>query len=104
MTGALVLIGLALRRERVAIPVWALSIAAMIALTASSLKRLYPTRADLVELASTVADNPCGHRDPRTGPRARHHWRHCSLADRLVRDARGCADEPAAGGPAHARR
>ena len=58
MTGTLVLLRLALRRDRVAIPVWVLSIAAMIALTTSSLKRLYPSRADLVQLASTVSDNP----------------------------------------------
>ncbi|HSS67280.1 MAG TPA: ABC transporter permease [Nocardioidaceae bacterium] len=58
LTGTGTLFRLAARRDRVAIPVWVLSIAAMVALTASSLKRLYPTRADLVHLAATVADNP----------------------------------------------
>jgi ABC-2 type transport system permease protein len=56
--GARVLLGLALRRDRVAIPVWALGIAATVALTVSSTKRLYPTPADLAKFAATVTDNP----------------------------------------------
>jgi ABC-2 type transport system permease protein len=58
VTGVLTLLRLALRRDRVAVPVWVLSVAALIAVTTSSLKRLYPTRADLVQLAATVEDNP----------------------------------------------
>jgi ABC-2 type transport system permease protein len=58
MTGAGALLRLALRRDRVAIPVWVAGIAGTIVLSASSIQDLYPTAADRARFAATLGDQP----------------------------------------------
>jgi ABC-2 type transport system permease protein len=53
-----VLIRLAVRRDRIALPAWILGIAAVIVLAGSSVKDLYPTQADVEKFAATIGDNP----------------------------------------------
>src|SRR5688572_25650209 len=58
MTGAGTLLRLALRRDRVAIPVWVAGIAGTVVLAASSIQDLYPTAADRARFAASLGEQP----------------------------------------------
>jgi len=57
LAGTTTLIRFILRRDRVRILVWVGAIAALVVLTAASVKGLYPTQADLDEAAAATHDN-----------------------------------------------
>jgi ABC-2 type transport system permease protein len=57
MTGWGRLLRSALLRDRVLLPVWVLSIASMVAFSGSSIKELYPTKADREKFAASIEDN-----------------------------------------------
>src|SRR5258708_27278516 len=52
------LLELALRRDRIMLPVWLYALIASIAGTAFSIKKLYPTQASRDQLAQSIGDNP----------------------------------------------
>ncbi|MGZ4537429.1 MAG: hypothetical protein ACXVXE_17950, partial [Nocardioidaceae bacterium] len=52
LRGTVALTGFVVRRDRVRIVVWIVSIATLIALTVASIKGLYPTQASLDEAAA----------------------------------------------------
>ena len=56
MTGTLALVRAALRRERVRIAVWIAGISLMVAISAESVRGLFPTQADLDKAAATSAN------------------------------------------------
>jgi ABC-2 type transport system permease protein len=58
LTGTWALARFAVRRDRVRIAVWILSIIALVVVTAASTKGLYPTQADLDTAAAASIDNP----------------------------------------------
>lgn len=58
MTGLGSLIRLALRRDRVVLPVWIVGIVVTGLGSASSIKDLYPAQADLARFAASIGDNP----------------------------------------------
>ena len=58
MTGFWTLLRLALRRERLRIPVYVAVLAGLIASTAAQSETLYPTAADRADYAASVAANP----------------------------------------------
>lgn len=58
LVGTRALVRLALRRDRILVPVWVLALSAVILLTASALQQLYPTLVSRQELAIGVAGNP----------------------------------------------
>ncbi len=58
LTGAPTLARLALRRDRVRIPVWIGSIVALVVVSAASIRGLYPTPAALAAAAAVVENNP----------------------------------------------
>jgi ABC-2 type transport system permease protein len=58
LVGAGSLVRLALRRERIQLPVWILAITGVIAATASSFAQLYPTAQSRTEFAASIANNP----------------------------------------------
>ncbi|NLE82447.1 MAG: anibiotic ABC transporter [Rhodococcus sp.] len=57
-TGTRRLIRLALRRDRIQIPVWLIALTLLMAFSASSVVGLYPTQGDLHEFAMTTAKSP----------------------------------------------
>ncbi len=57
LTGTVPLARLILRRDRVRLPVWVLGITLLVLVTASSIKGLYPTQADLDTAAATAEAN-----------------------------------------------
>lgn len=57
LTGLRVLVGLNMRRDRTAIVVWITGIVAMVLLTVSSVKGLYPTQAELDKAADAMGSN-----------------------------------------------
>jgi polyether ionophore transport system permease protein len=57
LTGTLDLIRLILRRDRIRILIWVASIAALIAVTAASIKALFPTQAALDQAAAATEHN-----------------------------------------------
>jgi ABC-2 type transport system permease protein len=57
LTGTLALARFIVRRDRVRMAVWIVGIALLVVSTASSVKGLYPTQADLAEAAAASADN-----------------------------------------------
>lgn len=57
-TGTRRLIRLALRRDRIQIPVWLVALTLLMGFSASSVVGLYPTAADLHEFAVTTANSP----------------------------------------------
>ena len=57
LTGTWTLVRFVLRRDRVRLPVWIVSITFMVLLTAASVGDLYPTQADLDTAAATASDN-----------------------------------------------
>src|SRR5690349_23347057 len=58
MTGTRILLGLALRRDRIMIPAWVLGLAAAVLLTASSYSSLYATEASRREVVTTLGTTP----------------------------------------------
>jgi ABC-2 type transport system permease protein len=58
LTGAGALIRMALRRDRVRLPVWILLITAMVLIVAVALEDLYPTVPSRLAIAATIAANP----------------------------------------------
>ena len=58
LTGTGTLLRFGLRRDRVALPLWVVGIAATVVLSATSLRDLYPTAADRMAFARGVGDNP----------------------------------------------
>lgn len=54
MNGTSALVRLALRRDRILLPAWILSLALMVAFSVIATKDLYPTRASLVAAADTI--------------------------------------------------
>lgn len=58
MTGWLRLFRAALRRDRVVLPVWVLTIGLIVVFSGSSIAELYPTQADRDEFAASIEDNP----------------------------------------------
>lgn len=58
MTGAAALVRLALRRDRVMLPVWTVLFVLLASATASSTSNLYPTVHDRIQLASSSNDTP----------------------------------------------
>jgi ABC-2 type transport system permease protein len=58
MTATLVLWRLALRRDRVRLAIWLVALAGVLAGSAASTVKLYPTHADLADLAKGLADTP----------------------------------------------
>lgn len=58
LAGLREVIGLILRRERVALPIWILILGLLPAGVASGFVALYPTEAELAQAATTVASNP----------------------------------------------
>ena len=58
VTGTGTLIRLALRRERVRLPIWILAPAALVALQAGNIASTYPTQGDRVAAAQLLAANP----------------------------------------------
>jgi ABC-2 type transport system permease protein len=58
MTGAGLLLGVALRRDRVRLAVWVLALAGVLAGSAASTAQLYPTAASLAQIAKGLADTP----------------------------------------------
>ncbi|MDQ3987906.1 MAG: ABC transporter permease, partial [Actinomycetota bacterium] len=52
------LVRLALRRDRVRIPVWVAAVAALVLVTAQSVQGLYPTPGALAAAAAVIEDNP----------------------------------------------
>ena len=58
LTGTAHLVGLALRLDRIKLPVWILALAAMTASTASAFEGLYDTVAEREAFAATVTANP----------------------------------------------
>ena len=75
LTGTAILTRFIVRRDRVRIVVWVASIAALVAVTAASVKGLYPTQADLDQAAARIAGECRGDRLQRPGPRPRHRRR-----------------------------
>ncbi len=57
MTGTAALLRLALRLDRVRLPIWVVVLGILPALTAANYQKLYPTQADL-EAASVIISNP----------------------------------------------
>lgn len=57
LTGTLILARFTLRRDRVRIAVWVLSVTALVVVTAASIKGLFPTQADLDQAAEASAKN-----------------------------------------------
>ena len=57
MTGARVLLRLALRRDRRVLPLWVAGLAALVVLAGTSLQDAYPTQADRTRFAAGVAGN-----------------------------------------------
>ena len=58
LAGTPVLVRLAARRDRILMPVWLYLLTAVVASTAFSLKKAYPTAADRAALAAGVGHNP----------------------------------------------
>ena len=58
VTGTATLIRLALRRERVRLPIWILAPAALVALQAGNIASTYPTQGDRIAAAQLLAANP----------------------------------------------
>ncbi|GGV18943.1 exporter of polyketide antibiotics [Actinomadura cremea] len=58
LTGAGTLVRLALRRDRIRLPLWALAVAGLVGSTASTINSEYGTLAARLEYAETVAGNP----------------------------------------------
>ena len=58
MTNVWILVGLALKRDRVMIPAWLLGLAAAVAVTASSYSSLYATEASRREVVQTLGTTP----------------------------------------------
>jgi ABC-2 type transport system permease protein len=56
-TGTWRLVWFTVRRDRVRIAIWVLSVTALVVLTVASIKGLYPTQADLDEAAAAAANN-----------------------------------------------
>ena len=57
LTGTATLVRLILRRDRVRLPVWVIGITMLVLMTASSIRDLYPTQADLDTAAETAEAN-----------------------------------------------
>jgi ABC-2 type transport system permease protein len=57
VTGTGILVRLALRRDRIVLPAWVLSLAFVVTATGSSLAAFYPTAADRASLAASLAAN-----------------------------------------------
>ncbi|WP_072687406.1 ABC transporter permease [Rhodococcus marinonascens] len=57
-TGTIRLVRLALRRDRIQLPVWLLALIALQAIAASSVLGLYPTDEDLLSIAIATAQSP----------------------------------------------
>ncbi|MEV0945775.1 anibiotic ABC transporter [Rhodococcus sp. NPDC049939] len=57
-TGTTRLVRLALRRDRIQLPVWLLALVVLQAISASSVLGLYPTEADLLSIAIATAQSP----------------------------------------------
>ncbi len=57
LVGTGTLVRATIRRDRTRIAVWVLAVAGLVAVTASSVKRVYPTQADLDQAARAAADN-----------------------------------------------
>jgi ABC-2 type transport system permease protein len=58
VTGAAILVRLALRRDRVMIPAWVLGLGAAVAVTASSYSELYGTASERSEVVRTLGSTP----------------------------------------------
>ncbi len=58
LAGMPALVRLALRRDRVRIPVWVAAVAALVLVTAQSVQGLYPTPGALAAAAAVIEDNP----------------------------------------------
>lgn len=58
VTGTATLVRLALRRERVRLPIWILAPAALVALQAGNIASTYPTQGDRIAAAQLLAANP----------------------------------------------
>lgn len=58
LVGTGVLIRLALRRDRIVLPVWILTVVALVASTASAFKGLYDTTAGRLQFAATIDSSP----------------------------------------------
>jgi ABC-2 type transport system permease protein len=72
LAGTPVLVRLAARRDRILMPVWLYLLTAVVASTAFSLKKAYPTAADRAALAAGVGTTPRSRRStgPPTPPRS----------------------------------
>ena len=57
LTGSGALVRFILRRDRVRLPVWIVGLTVLVLITASSVRSLYPTQADLDEGAAPMYDN-----------------------------------------------
>lgn len=64
MTGTPALVRLALRRDRLLLPVWILLIVGAVAGTASAIAELYPGMAQRVALGVTIGSTPPCRRSP----------------------------------------
>lgn len=58
MTATMALLRVALRRDRVRLALWLVALAGVLAGSAASTVRLYPTHAELADLAAGLADTP----------------------------------------------
>ncbi|MCA1676905.1 MAG: hypothetical protein LC799_33595, partial [Actinobacteria bacterium] len=58
LAGTPALVRLALRRDRIRIPVWVAAITVLVLVTAQSVQGLYPTPGALAAAAAVIEDNP----------------------------------------------
>lgn len=58
LAGAGELVRVALRRDRLRLPLWVGAVAALVWIQAASVEGLYPTREDLARAAEVIGDNP----------------------------------------------
>jgi ABC-2 type transport system permease protein len=58
LAGTPALVRLALRRDRIRIPVWVAAVVALVLVTAQTVQGLYPTAGALAAAAAVIEDNP----------------------------------------------